>query len=258
MNYILSIPDVNIGNLVSMNQRVILTGAKGIYLISNNTYDKIFTFDQSMDTAIVRSVDGKDFLIYVYNRTASATPYLCSDAGGTAYPCSDGSYQCSDILGYYKIYRINRFLHISELESATGVDLSNYNIINNNNPVNDNIVLVELNTADIKILEFDTTQSNGVIETRPINLARQDGSVFYLERIYLYSKGYGSITLTVGNAISNDINETVAINSNNDARILRTAIEVASTAIDYKIMTLTFASTIAIDKIEFQGRFINK
>jgi len=255
-NYILSVPDRIISNIVHMASGIVFVCSTGIYMLTQNAYDKIYEFPIEIENAAIRAMNGIDFVIFAYTTQGISTAYSCTDGD---YPCSDGIYPVSERAGNSRLYRINKYMHISELE--TDNNLSKYNIITSNNNVTDNISLIDVDTSTIVTLGFGSTLSTPTFKFRPIEITTQSDDVFVADKLYFCTYGYGTVTVKIGDTVTDIYDNTASplvCNASNDDRYSCTLLEFGPVTFDHKEIWLTFSDTLKIDKIKIAGTFLHR
>ncbi len=259
-NYILSIPDELVSNVVNMMNGMLFVGRKGMYVLSQGRYEMIFRFDYDNTNAVIKSVDGKDFVVYTYSSGQMGDVQL--RFGPSATPLYFGNpEQELNIYGLtdnYKLYRVNRNLDVSEIECDD--ELSSYSLIESNSSAVDNIVVMNNATRVVKVLSFDSELSDPSIESHPISMEDQRRSTFHITHLEFYTLGYGNIVVTVGDNVAYDYNNAsspLVVNDNNDNRLKKTTLSLASEiAMDYKEVTVNYSSTLSLDNVKAVGTFL--
>jgi len=250
ISYMLGIPDTLVSNIVSMNQLLLAAGKTGLYLIKQSGYEKMYSFNDTREHAIIRAIDGKDFIVYCYNSTDAEIPYECTDG---IYECTDGNLLVNSIVGRFNTYRINKSLHVIEIN--TNSELANYNVINNNKPVTDDITIIGNNTTDVRVLDFTETKSDYTFTTRPIHVAVSSDADFTANEIRIYHKGYGDINVNITDGSSTIATYTETI-SGSDLDVLgKSKINITPIILDYTKVEYTVDSTLCIDRIEAIGYY---
>lgn len=216
LNTIGSIQSKPISNITKVGYEYTFVCKDGIYTIGQYGVQKVYSFTP------VLSDDAYASIVVVSD---SKFVYVITNNSSTSY------------------YEMNTLGHIIELESLVDED---YEPVMKYMRDTTNFIMKNP-TGDVIDIIFSEDKSDMNITSRPIDLISPRGQTFNIDNVAVYTKGAGSITLTIG-----DVSKTVSTTA--------TGLDVLSFSMnikDAKYITYNLVSTgdIAVDSIKLIGRY---
>lgn len=263
-NYLASIPDLIISNMIQSLRGLLFVCSNGIYILNQGSYTKLYNFPYQMQYSTIKAMNGKDFIVFAYTLDRYVDIPVRTADEEIVYTADNEEVTINTLGDNFKIFRVNNELGISELEIEDNLSL--YEIITSNNTVTDDIVLIENTTNNMSILGFKVENESNVksslfsFSTRPINVEDQSDKVYMLEKVYIYTKGYGELGITIKSS-DNSIDYTnntskLVIGTNDDDELSKNVITIPrSIDMTYKKIDIVADNTLKIDKIKLQGSF---
>lgn len=129
--YLTSIPDAIVSNIVNVSGNLIFVGHKAIYSYANGVINKLVSI--ASESAQIRSINGSDFTVLSINDSdvqCEASNGICEAADGIM----------NAFLFGISTYQIEQDLSLSEVSLTDGT-LDNYFLLKTNNVVNEEVLL---------------------------------------------------------------------------------------------------------------------
>lgn len=259
--YLTSIKDVVLSNIVNISGSIVFAGAKALYALTDGIISKLLDI-QSVE-AQIRSINGSDFTLISSND--SDTQFIATD--GTPFEGSNGILYASYI--GTKFYQIEQNLSVSEIVTDD-VLYDNYFIVKSDNVINEEMLLIN---EYYNAKQIYTTDKLGymLLTTRNISIQSQDLHGFMCEAVEIRAfVDYDStlelpidaysdyILFSLSGGESNEIgNQRIFITETNSKHAERIYIPVGQILREFRI-SLSCYPTIKIVGINLIGKYMTE